>query len=276
MAKACDQLRQDGVVGILATLITDDVDALTRRLSKIVEYRDQDADVASMIAGFHIEGPFLNSQAGFIGAHPAQEAKPANIDDMKRLLDAANGLTKIVTLAPECDAGYQVTRFLADSGITVSAGHCDPTLDELSQAIDAGLTMFTHLGNGCPLALHRHDNIIQRVLSRSDDLWIGFIADGVHVPFFALANYLKVATLDRCFVVSDAISAAGLGPGSFTLGDQSVIVDDNLATWAADKSHLMGSASTMKRSADNLARHLSLQHADIVRLTWENPRQAIA
>ena len=83
----------------------------------------------------------------------------------------------------------RVIRMLADRGIRVAAGHCDPSGDQLRAAIDAGLSMFTHLGNGCPLMMHRHDNIIQRVLSLSDRLWIGFISDGVHVPLPALRNY---------------------------------------------------------------------------------------
>ena len=78
---------------------------------------------------------------------------------------------------------------LADQGICVAGGHCNPTLDQLDAAIDAGLSAFTHLGNGCPKGQDRHDNIIQRVLSRSDKLWVCFIADGVHVPWSALGNY---------------------------------------------------------------------------------------
>src|SRR5690606_10237111 len=122
--------------------------------------------------------------------------------------------------------------------------------EELDAAIDAGLSMFTHLGNGCPRQMDRHDNVIQRALSRSDRLWLGLIADGVHVPYFALHNYLRSATLNRCLVVTDAISAAGQGPGMYRLGEQTVVVDEQLATWSADRSHLMGSAGTMPRSAD--------------------------
>ena len=86
---------------------------------------------------------------------------------MKRLLDAAGGLTKVVTLAPERDPGFRVTRMLARKNVIVSAGHSDASVDQLQAAIDAGLAMFTHLGNGCPMQMHRHDNIIQRVLSLS-------------------------------------------------------------------------------------------------------------
>jgi N-acetylglucosamine-6-phosphate deacetylase len=106
-------------------------------------------------------------------------------------------------------------------------------------------------------------------------LWIGWIADGVHVPLFALGNYLRSAGLERCFVVTDAISAAGLGPGEFRLGDQTVIVDQQLATWSADRSHLVGSASTMPQSVANLRQHLGLDQNQIRRLTWDHPRKAI-
>ena len=121
-----------------------------------------------MIAGFHIEGPFLNESPGYIGAHPPDYAIMGNIDDAKRLLDSAQGLTKLVTLAPERDPNYRVTSMLKELNITVSAGHCNPTQDEMAEAIENGLTMFTHLGNGCPMTLERHDNIIQRILEISD------------------------------------------------------------------------------------------------------------
>jgi N-acetylglucosamine-6-phosphate deacetylase len=272
---ACRRLAADQVEGILATIITDELDAMSRRLARLVTARQSDTAIARMVVGFHIEGPFLNPQPGYIGAHPASAARLASKSDMQRLLDAADGLVRIVTLAPERDPQLAVTRSLAAQGVVVSAGHCDPSLSELDAAIDAGLTMFTHLGNGCPLTMHRHDNVIQRVLSRADRLWLGLIADGVHVPFFALQNYIAAAGIDRCFVVTDAISAAGQGPGTFRLGDRDVVVDENLATWAADRSHLMGSAGTMPRTADNLQQCLGLSAADTQRLTYGQPRRAI-
>ena len=256
VAAVCRRLREDNVAGILATVITADIDAMCRRLANIHRVREQDRSIADVIWGVHIEGPFLNEAPGYIGAHPAACARPAEVDAMKRLLEAAGGLTRMVTLAPERDERARVTNYLVGNGVKVSAGHCDPTIDQLHASIDAGLSLFTHLGNGCPMLLPRHDNIIQRVLSLSDHLQIGFIADGVHVPFVALANYLKCCGYDRAFIVTDAICGAGLGPGEYTLGDRRVVVDQNLATWAADRSHLIGSAGTMKRSAENLSRSL--------------------
>ena len=270
---ACEAMRKDGVSQCLATVITDSLDSLRNRIRSIVRARESDELVAELICGVHIEGPFLNPEPGYIGAHPKAHAREAALDDMKSLVDAASGLTRIVTLAPECDPSFQVTRWLANQGVTVSAGHCDPSLDQLRGAIDSGLSMVTHLGNGCPLQLHRHDNVIQRVLSLADELYIGFIADGIHVPFAALGNYLALAK--HAFIVTDAVSAAGMGPGTYTLAGQSVLVDENLATWAADRSHLVGSAMTMPRVRENLRRHLNCDEETVERLTRINPSAAI-
>jgi N-acetylglucosamine-6-phosphate deacetylase len=272
VAAVCRRLQSEGVAGILATVITASPDAMCRRLANIARICEADADIAALIWGIHIEGPFLNEEPGYIGAHPKDCARPADLGLMQRLLDAAGGLTRIVTLAPERDANLQVTKYLVGQGVRVSAGHCNPTLDELQAAIDAGLSLFTHLGNGCPLQLHRHDNIIQRVLRLSNQLHIGFIADGVHVPFVALANYLKCCGIDRAFVVTDAICGAGLGPGEYSLGSRTVVVDENLATWSADRANLVGSAGTMPRSHENLRSALGLNEQEILQLLGDNPR----
>lgn len=275
VAAVCTRLRDEGVARILATVITADIEAMCRRLANICRVRDTDKSIVEMIVGIHIEGPFLNEQPGYIGAHPKESARPADVDAMKRLIDAAGGLTKIVTLAPERDEKGRVTKLLAGQGVRVSAGHCNPSLDELRAGIDAGLSLFTHLGNGCPGMLPRHDNIIQRALSLSDQLHFGFIADGVHVPFVALRNYLKCCGLDRAFVVTDAIRGAGLGPGQYSIGDQTVVVDENLATWSADRSHLMGSAGTMRRSEENLREALGLTDVQVATLLVENPKRLL-
>jgi N-acetylglucosamine-6-phosphate deacetylase len=274
VAAVCRRLRDDGVAGVLATVITADVEAMCRRLANIARVCEASEEIAETIWGIHIEGPFLNETPGYIGAHPVEFARPADVEVMKRLLDAAGGLMRIATLAPERDPDGRVTKLLAEQEIRVSAGHCNPSLDELRTGIDAGLSLFTHLGNGCPATLPRHDNIIQRALSLSDRLHIGFIADGVHVPFVALANYLKLCG-ERAFIVTDAIRGAGLGPGEYSIGDQKVVVDDNLATWSADRSHLVGSAGTMPRTAENLRTKLGFDERQIQQLLVATPQMII-
>ena len=271
---ACEKLRGDGVEGILGTIITEQLPRMRARIARLVELRAADPLARQIIQGIHIEGPFLSDLPGYAGAHPADALAPATVDATKSLLDAGEGLTRLVTLAPERDdAGFRTIRFLADRGVVVSAGHTDASIDQLRGAIDAGMTMFTHLGNGCPRVLDRHDNIVQRVLSLRERLWLCFIADGVHVPFFALRNYLALAG-EKAIVVTDAMAAAGLGPGKYTLGRWGVEVDESLAAWAPQKSHLLGSAVTMRRAAQNLSAQVGMSDAEVRELTEVRPRLA--
>ncbi|MCA9231506.1 MAG: N-acetylglucosamine-6-phosphate deacetylase [Planctomycetales bacterium] len=273
---ACAAIRESGVAGILATIITDHMEVMVARLSRLRQLHEADPLVRETVWGIHIEGPFINREKGYVGAHPPDAVRPANLDDAKKLVEAAGGLARLVTLAPEGDQGMQVTRFLADAGVRVSAGHCNPSLEQLRAAIDAGLTLFTHLGNGCPAQVDRHDNIIQRVLSLADQLIVCWIADGIHVPFMALANYLKCVDFDRSLVVSDAISAAGLGPGRYSLGEHEVIVDENLSTCMdGDTSHLAGSATSLPQMAAKLRDQLGLTEQQVQTLCCGTPRRVL-
>lgn len=178
----------------------------------------------------HIEGPFLGAEPGYRGAHPGEALCDADVPLAARLLEAAGGLARLFTLAPERDRESRVVQWLASRGVLVSAGHTNALVDQLKAAIDAGLSTFTHLGNGCPAMLPRHDNIVQRALSLRRDLWLCFIADGVHIPFLALRNYLDLAApAGRCIVTTDAMAAAGLGAGAFRIGRWEVRVGENFA-----------------------------------------------
>ena len=272
---ACQRLREDSVAGILATIITDELPRMTARLGRIAAIRQRDRLVRDVVWGVHIEGPFINETPGFVGAHPPRAVRPADVETMKRLLDAASGLARLVTLAPERDPGMNVIRHLASKRILASAGHCNPSLEELHAAIDAGLSMFTHLGNGCPMLLDRHDNIIQRVLSLREQLTVCFIADGVHIPPTALGNYLRLVGIERSVVVTDAISAARLGPGRYPLGSQTVQIGEDLIARSPDGSHFVGSTTTMPRTAALLSKTLKLSESEIRRLLHENPRAAL-
>jgi N-acetylglucosamine-6-phosphate deacetylase len=272
---ACQRMAADGVGGFLATIITEHIDTMRSRLSNLARLRAASPIARQMIYGFHIEGPFISPEVGYRGAHPADAIIPADVDTMKYLLDAADGLTRLVTLAPEVDTDLALTKMLTDAGVVVSAGHCNPSYDQLAAAADAGLSMFTHLGNGCPMLLDRHDNIVQRVLSLSERLWICFIVDGVHIPFAALGNYIRAAGAQRCIAVTDAIAPAGLGPGRFTLSRWDLEIGDDMVARAPDGSHLVGSATTMPLIESHLQESCGLSRLQAATLTMYNPRRAL-
>ncbi len=269
--EACLWLADDGATAFLPTIITAELEKMIARISAVAAAIDADASVAGLVRGIHVEGPFINPADGFVGAHPRAAVLPADPDVARRLIDAGRGHVRLVTLAPESDADMRTTSWLAGQGIVVAAGHSDASRDELAAAADAGLSLFTHLGNGCPGVLPRHDNIVQRVLSLSDRLFVSFIADGHHVPMFALQNYLQTIAPERIVIVSDAITAAGLGPGRHRLSDQVVDVDADGAAWSADRKHFAGSATPISRMTRILRDELGIDDTTLRRWTWDNP-----
>lgn len=271
--KACAQLKDDGVSGMLPTVITANMDDMKIRLANIVRYFKENPLVREIVRGIHIEGPFLVGDKGFRGAHPENCIIDAKIERMSELLEAAGGMTKIVTLAPERDKDMKVTRMLADKRITVSAGHCDPSLKQLHQAIDAGLSMYTHFGNGIPSTLSRHNNILQRVLSVREHLWICYIGDGIHVPHFALKNYLDLTGTERSIVTTDCMAAAGAPPGHYTISHIELEVGEDGVVREPGKENFAGSSATMKKCYETLIKHLDMDDVDASKLTMDNPEK---
>ena len=102
--------------------------------------------------------------------------------------------------------------------------------------------------------------------------WATFIADGAHIPFVALRNYLRLLPLDRCAIVTDSIAPAGLGPGRYTLGRWDIVVGDDMVPRSPDGSHFVGSGVTMRHSAQNLLEHVHLTEDAVRRLTYDNPK----
>jgi N-acetylglucosamine-6-phosphate deacetylase len=272
---ACARMEREGVEGILVTIISDSVAAMTARLRRVVELRAGVASLRKIMLGFHIEGPFLNPADGYRGAHPLDAVGRSDETAMKRLLEAADGLTRMVTLAPEMDPEMSVIRMLTKEKIVVAAGHTNASLDELKKALDAGLTMFTHFGNGCPAQLPRHDNILNRVMSLRGQLWVSFIADGAHVPFYVLKNYLEWFGVDKSLVVTDAISAAGLGKGRHRLGRWELEIGEDGIARSPDGSHLVGSTISMEGSYRNLLVGVGMSEGDALKLVEGNARRVL-
>ena len=275
LAGICRAYRADGGGRFLATVITDALPLLERRIGALADAIERDAEIRDTVAGIHVEGPFIRAERGFVGAHPPEHACEATPEAMERLLAAGRGHVRMVTLAPERDPGFRTISMLAGRGVFVAAGHCDPSLEVLRDACTAGLSCFTHLGNGCPHLLPRHDNILHRVLACEALPFVTLIADGVHLPPFLLGAMLRWLGPDRAIIVSDATAAAGMGMGTFRLGGQTVVVGEDGAAWSADRTHLVGSTATLSDLRRVLAA-VGQSNAEIDRLLAINPARALA
>ena len=272
---ACQKLEQDNVEGILATLITDDYDHMIEKIDNLSRIINNNNYIHSIIKGIHIEGPFLNPKDGYRGAHPQEHIIPINIDKVKNIIDSGEGIIKIFTLAPELDVQFKATKFLSDNNVIVSAGHTNASIDELNGAIDNGLKLFTHLGNGSPSILPRHDNIVNRVISLAGKISICFIADGIHIPIFALKNYIKAVGVENCIIVTDCMAAASAPPGIYSVSHIQVEVGEDKVVREVGKDNLAGSAITMKESEKILAEQLGLDKELINKLLRSNAKSIV-
>ena len=210
-------LRRHGTAAVLATLITDTIESLCRKLVRFEELRARSPLVAATIPGYHIEGPWLSPEPGYRGAHPAEPMHAPAVDEFRLLQAAAGGRIRLITLAPEWPGSPECIAAIVRAGVQVSLGHTNASEVQIDEAIRAGARFCTHLGNGAPLQLHRHDNIIQRLLAR-DELTACFIPDGVHLPPFVLRNLVRAKPAGKILVTTDCMAGAGAGPGRYRIG----------------------------------------------------------
>lgn len=245
-----------GLVAILPTFITAPVASILARVSRWAEIVDADADFAAFFPKLHIEGPFLCPLEGPRGAHPPEHIiTPADAPDfLDRLRETSGDRIGILSVAPDCPGILPVIEQATQAGICVALAHTGATLEQIVAAIAAGARMATHLGNGSHQQLPRLDNYLQYQLAR-DDLAASFIADGHHMPFTTLKNFLRAKTPARSVLVSDAMTAAGLGPGTYPLGEGEVEVAPTGRASIPGQDNLAGSTLILDQAVLNVARH---------------------
>jgi N-acetylglucosamine-6-phosphate deacetylase len=252
LGRAVDALSRHQTGGILLTLITDRIDAMAAKLEQLERYRAADPVIAAMVAGYHLEGPHLSAVPGYHGAHPRELMVAPDCAAFDRLQAAAGGHIRLVTLAPELPGSPEFIRHLTSSGVRAAIGHSAASDHEIDAAIAAGLTLCTHLGNGVPLELPRHDNIIQRLLAR-DELTAVFIPDGLHVPPAVLRNFVRAKPPGKVLFTTDCMAAAGAGPGRFRIGRLEIEVGADGIVREPGQRNFAGSSLTMDRAAANVS-----------------------
>ena len=241
LLRSVRELRAVGCTSFLLTLITDDWSALLKRLAHLRSLRAKSQELQDSIAGWHVEGPFLSAEPGFRGAHPADLMRHPTPDLIRELRQTTGDDPVLLTMAPERDDAIASIEAARAVGIRVSLGHTNAAMKRLQQAIRAGATSFTHLGNGCPQQLDRHDNILWRIFE-SDGLYVGLIPDRIHVsiPLFRVAH--RLISSDRIYYVSDAMAAAGAPPGQYPLGKLLLEVGEDEVVRLPGSENFAGSA----------------------------------
>lgn len=274
LAAAVDALLRHGTTLILATIVTAGVDDLCARAARLRAARDASDVSRAVVAGIHLEGPFLCPDDGPRGAHPREHCRPPDRATFDAIQHAAGGLIRLVTLAPELPGALPLIESLRRDGIVVAIGHHQADDATIDAAVRAGASLCTHLGNGSHATLPRLANYVQTQLA-DDRLAATFIADGFHIPQATLKNFVRAKTSARSILITDAIAPAGApssaaGPlfeGAAVLPDGRVVLEGT--------DYLAGSTLTMPAAVANAARWVGCPHADAVALATATPAAAI-
>jgi N-acetylglucosamine-6-phosphate deacetylase len=237
-------MRATGVTRCLPTLITSSLEQFAAS-ARILARSPNPA-----IAGIHMEGPYVSAEDGARGAHTRAHVVAASIDDFKRRQDAAGGRIVMVTLAPEVPGAMSLIEHLVAAGVRAALGHTAATPQQIGEAVTAGATLATHLGNGCAQMLPRHPNVIWELMA-ADTVYASLIVDGHHLPPSTVKAMVRAKGEGLTILVTDAIAAAGCAPGRYRIGAVDCELGEDGRVSLPGTPYLAGSSLTMDRAIAN-------------------------
>jgi N-acetylglucosamine-6-phosphate deacetylase len=266
VSEALERMRATGVTRCLPTLITSPFEVFAAN-ARVIAGMSHPA-----IAGIHMEGPYLAPADGARGAHPREHVQPATIDDFRRRQEVASGRIVLVTLAPEVPGALSLIEYLVRSNVRVAIGHTDASPQHLADAIAAGATLATHLGNGCAQLLPRHPNVIWELLA-ADAVAATMIVDGHHLPPSTVKAMVRAKGITRTMLVTDAVAAAGCAPGRYSLGGVVCELHANGRVSAPGSWYLAGSSLTLDRAITNTVRFTGLPIETVIPMASTAPAE---
>ncbi|MFJ5076340.1 N-acetylglucosamine-6-phosphate deacetylase [Streptomyces sp. NPDC088553] len=258
--------RLHGTTTVVASFVTGEMDFLTQRAGLLSELAEQ-----GEIAGLHFEGPFISPCRK--GAHDETLLRDPDPADVRKLIDAARGQAKMVTLATELPGGIDSVRLLAEHGVIAAIGHTDASYEQTVEAIDAGATVATHLYNAMPALGHRAPGPIAALLE-DERITVELINDGTHLHPAALELAFHHAGPERVALITDAMDAAGFGDGRYMLGPLEVEVKDSVARLVEGGS-IAGSTLTLDRAFKRAATIDGLPVESVVQAISANPARLL-
>ncbi|MFI1836587.1 N-acetylglucosamine-6-phosphate deacetylase [Streptomyces olivaceoviridis] len=258
--------RVHGTTTLVASTVTDEMDLLVRQAGLLSELAEQ-----GDIAGIHFEGPFISPCRK--GAHSEKLLRDPDPAEVRKLIDAARGKAKMVTLATELPGGIDSVRLLVEHGVLAAIGHTDAGYEQTVEAIDAGATVATHLFNAMPALNHRAPGPIAALLE-DERVTVELINDGVHLHPAALELAFHHAGADRVAFITDAMDAAGIGDGRYMLGPLEVEVSEGVARLVEGGS-IAGSTLTLDRAFQRAVTVDKLSVEDAVTALSANPARLL-
>ena len=241
--RSAEALFADGTEIFCPVIITNPLE-IFRRNGEIIQSTVAKYGIADKIPGLHFEGPFISNVPGAIGAHNPDCTLHPCAENVEKLLACAPGFVSIVTLGADAENAPEAVACLKAHGVHVSLGHQMANYEQVRNAAAAGAELLTHLGNGCPNMLDRHNNPVWAGLAE-ERLTAMIITDGHHLPGELVRIIIKVKGTDKVIVTSDASSPTGLPPGRYKTLNIDAVLEANGKLHVPERKCLAGSASTM-------------------------------
>jgi N-acetylglucosamine-6-phosphate deacetylase len=271
--RACRQLVEAGTTGFLPTIITSPDEVYKRNLSIMANVVER-KEFRGRLLGIHLEGPFISAQDGARGAHNSKWTRKPDIAYLEKLLAWAGSKVKLITVAAELEGAEDLARYAVSRGITVALGHQMANEEDLAKLVRAGARAITHLGNGVPMVINRHHNPIWAALAE-DGLVATIITDGHHLLPSLIKTIIRTKSPQRCIIISDASSLAGLPPGRYeTLGHR-VILEKTGRLSDPQTGYLCGSSATMLQCLNHLASLKLVSSEELIAMGFYNPLKLI-
>ena len=226
--------------------------------------------------GLHLEGPFLS--ADYRGVHPAAFLRKPSLPLFQKLFQAAQGSLKVLTLAPELEGALELQAEATRRGVKVALGHSNATYEQAMKAIEAGASHAVHVFNAMRPFGHRDPGLLGAILTE-DRLPAEVIADGIHVSAAAMRLLVRAKGADNILLVTDGVSATGMGPGIYRLGTTEIFIEPDPPTGALAcrnrEGKLAGSVLTQDVAIRNTVIFTGVSLCEAVKMASWNPARVL-
>ena len=260
---------RDGVTSFLPTLITNSHESLIRNFRILNDVLKKDELFRESVPGFHLEGPYISPEDGYRGCHPVQHIRKPSWDEFTEYQKAAGGKIIQITIAPELDGAMEFIRLCTHIGIVIAMGHTNASAEQIRLAVENGVKLSTHLGNGCANLIHRHNNPIWPQLA-NDQLTPSIIADGLHLFPEEIRVFYKVKGPDNLILTSDVIYLAGMAPGKYTFLGNEVILTEEGMLLNTESNCLAGASFPLKKGVENMMNFTGCSLTKAINMASEN------
>ena len=261
----------EGVTSFQPTTITQSTEVLDKALANVVKVVEEGYRGAEML-GIHFEGPYLDVTKK--GAQPEEFILDADVEQFKHYQETAKGMIKYITLAPEHDKDFELTRWCSNNGVVVSMGHTNGSFDDAVMGIANGAKTMTHVYNGMSNFGHRELGMMGAAM-RFQDVYGELICDGNHSSVDALKVMFEAKHPGYAVMISDSLRPKGLPMGEYTSGGMKIRVCEDGSARLVPQGHLAGSTLRMNKGLQVLIEKAGVSEGAAINAATINPARLL-